>query len=105
MVNGMKRLFLADIISPRLFLRDTAARLFSDINKVSDNRVILDFTSVESISRSFAHEYLLRKKQSKKEITEDHLPINVVKMFDAIINSGNKQKVINQNVRFELLEA
>ncbi len=60
--NKDKTFILKKIISSDLILRDLATNLFKDIKKVKNDAVVLNFKDVESISRSFAQEYLMQKK-------------------------------------------
>jgi len=81
-------------ISDNLALRDSARRLFESINNNEDKEVIIDFTNVIAISRSFTHEYIENKKKASKPIKEINMPLNVQKMF-AIVNRNNpKVKLI-----------
>jgi hypothetical protein len=63
--------------------------------------VQIDFSGVSSISRSFAHQYLQRKNESKKIIKEINLSENIARMFDAVRNSNHKKDIIDRSsVRF-----
>lgn len=74
------RLKVAEVLSENLILRDTANMLFDMVEK-TDEEVVLDFEGVRSISRSFAHQYVLRRKSSRKTIKEENVPEEVLKMF------------------------
>ncbi len=47
--------------------------------------VIIDFEGVKTITRSFAHEYLQRKKASKKPVEERNVPSNVQRMMETVL--------------------
>ena len=88
-MNSSNRLQIREIVSENLALRDLATEFFDKIDSMKEKEVIIDFKKVRSISRSFAQEYLLRKKESKKKIIEANVPENVKKMFE-IINQQQK---------------
>ena len=54
---------------------------------MAENKMQIDFSDVLSISRSFAHQYVTRRKKSQKRITEINLPENVEKMFRVVDNN------------------
>jgi hypothetical protein len=79
-------------LGPNLALRDTAISLFDLIEALSDHSITIDFSGVESISRSFADEYVKRKASSHKNIKERNVPQNVVKMLDIVTKPSNGQR-------------
>ena len=70
--------------SKDLALRFTADILFDRIESLPARKIIIDFVNIESISRSFAQEYLSRKRQTTKCIEEINIPLNVEKMLDIV---------------------
>lgn len=68
-------------ISDHLALRNNAASFFETLDKLSVENIIIDFSGVRSISRSFAQEYVDRKKNTRKSIREINTPENIEKMF------------------------
>jgi len=86
---------IVDILSSDLAMRNSAIKLFFHINSLPVRKIILDFDSVTSISRSFSDEYLHQKKVSDKEIEEINTPIFVEKMFFVITHSKEKTKLID----------
>lgn len=86
--------------SEQLYSRDSADSLFQTIEKNTDARIIVDFSKVETISRSFAQQYLLRKNASNKLVTETNVPEYVRKMLDFVENNKSKPhfKEINRVV-------
>ncbi len=87
---------LSILLSPRLGFRDSAMDLFHMINNLSSDTVEIDFTGVEFMSRSFAHEYIQQEKKSEKKILESNIPENVDIMFRAVrrsIKNPHKLKV------------
>ena len=85
---------ISEKVSKDLALRDIADALFDDIESLTESAVVIDFSEVTSIARSFAHQYSLRKKSSKKDISEINMPINIRKMFDIVENKYEKTKLI-----------
>lgn len=55
----------------------------------------MDFSEIKSISRSFAHQYLIRKRASKKKITEINIPSSVAKMFSIVDSSTKKDQIVD----------
>jgi len=83
---------IAKVLSPNLALRDTASEFFDSVEALGCTEVTLDFSNVETITRSFAHEYLSRKRTTTKKVIEKNVPLSVQKMFMAIENSNNKPR-------------
>ena len=72
---------VAEEIAPNLMLRGVADAFFDKLEKKSANYVIIDFKGAKSISRSFAHQYLVRKSRSKKMINEANMNDDIRRMF------------------------
>src|SRR3989338_601448 len=87
------KIIIKEKVSENLALRDLASSFFDKIEKNEIRQVIIDFKGIKSISRSFAQEYLYRKANSRKNITETNIPENVEKMFE-IINEPEKRTQI-----------
>ncbi len=49
---------------------------------MESEKLTLDFRTVKSVSRSFAHQYSVRKKASKKEIAETNMSAEIMLMFE-----------------------
>jgi len=81
-------------ISTNLALRDSAKRLFDNINNSDDQEAILDFSNIISISRSFTQEYMENKKKTSKSIKEINMPLNVTKMFEVVNRNNPKIKLV-----------
>jgi len=93
-MNTSVKLVVKDIFSKYLALRYSADRLFDQINSSPEKKVIVDFIGITSISRSFAHEYFLKKKESSKIITEKNMSQNVEKMFLLVSHPVSKIKFL-----------
>ena len=100
------RVKVAKVLSENLALRSSADMLFNIIEKAHDEEVIIDFQGVRSISRSFAHQYFLRKISSTKKIREENMPEVVLHMFKIVMEKRHPAKhelpLPNQPVRLEL---
>ena len=83
---------VSDMLSRNLALRDSASYLFDEIEDINNRHVTVDFKGVETITRSFAHEYITRKSNTSKDVTEINVPIDVEKMFEAASYTPKKKK-------------
>jgi hypothetical protein len=72
------------IVAADLAFRDSANRFFDRLEAMPQPNVTVDFRKVRSITRAFAHQYLLRKEASTKQISETNVPQNVRRMFDIV---------------------
>ncbi len=82
-------------ISKDLALRDIANQFFDKIEKLEDKYIEIDFSNICSITRSFAHQYIFRKRQSNKIINEKNVPIYIQKMFNIVQNKNDKPKLLD----------
>lgn len=82
--TASKVILIKDFISADLALRRSANRLFNHIRSIPEKKIIVDFVGIRSITRSFAHQYILRKDKSKKTIKQIHIPRKVKAMFDIV---------------------
>jgi anti-anti-sigma regulatory factor len=76
-----------------LMLRSTVTPLFRRISRSNARRVVVDFSGVEFMSRSFADEYLAAKAASLKQIEERRVPVEVKRMMSIVsrqLASGSK---------------
>jgi len=62
---------ISEKVSKDLALRDIADALFDDIESLTESAVVIDFSEVTSIARSFAHQYSLREEVLKEENLRD----------------------------------
>lgn len=65
-----------------IFTRNACCFFFENLNKLKDEEIILDFSKVKFVSRSFVDEYLKRKQISKKRIVEINMSEEVCSMFN-----------------------
>ena len=71
------RIPLRRSLAPYLALRVSADRLFNQIEKSSAKEAIIDFSEVESMTRSFAHQYSIRKAKCPKSVREANVPASI----------------------------
>jgi len=86
------RINIAEELSSDLAFRDIATSFMNRIESLDHPVVIIDFRVVESITRSFAHEYVSRRDRSDLEIQELNVPRSVLQMFTIINNSERKPR-------------
>lgn len=67
-----------------LMLRKTVPHLFRKIDKLAANKVVLDFSKVEFMSRSFADQFIAAKTASRKPIGEQNVSIEVRRMLKIV---------------------
>lgn len=91
---------LKNMLSSDLALRESVNILFDKIETLNCKKIEVDFREIRSITRSFAHQYVIRKKQSKKMIINKNVPLTIKKMFD-VVNRSEQQltSVVRTKVR------
>ena len=85
-----------------LSLRYNANLLFDSIDKSKEQEIVLDFSKITFMSRSFAQQYLMRKKQSPKQIVEKNVPEVVAKMF--MVVKKQKSESVFKAKDFQVIE-
>ncbi len=88
------------MLSANLALRETATRLVQYIEGLPNPEVVLDFSDVKTISRSFAHEYSTRKRDIHKQIREANVSADVAKMF-AVVEEARAKRPSHTRIDFE----
>jgi len=94
---------ISKAISADLALRSLADDFFSKIERSKTDVIIVDFKGVNSITRSFAHEYITRKKTIDKRIIEENVPMHVEKMFNVVRSPGNKKDMSLAPASYDIL--
>ena len=79
-----KTIMISEELYPNLGMNSVAADLFNEINQSEFQKIIIDFTNVVFMSRSFTQEYLFQKLKTTKEIVEINVPEDVEKMFEVV---------------------
>jgi hypothetical protein len=100
MISRSKTINVAEVLSANLALRETAARFVLYIEGLPDSEVILDFSDVRTISRSFAHEYSMRKRDLHKRIREANVSSDVAKMF-AVVKEAHAKRPSRPRIDFD----
>ena len=80
---------VVDLLAPDLCLRYAADLLFDTLGNEGSETIELDFSGIESISGTFAHQYLRRRDSSSMKIVESNMPDNIRKMMEVIKNRSN----------------
>lgn len=79
---------IKDSISSHLAIRKSAISFFEkEVSNIPSEQLKIDFSNVLSMNHSFAHEYIVNKRSSLKQIEEINVPSNVLKMFEMAKNS------------------
>ena len=100
MTSRTKTINVADVLTANLALRETAARLLLYIEGLPDAEVILDFSEVRTISRSFAHEYCMRKRDLHRRIREANVSPDVAKMF-VVVREARTKRASRSRIDFD----
>lgn len=82
--NDLATLCIQKQISSNLSFRHSADALFEYINSRNESKIVVDFSGIESITRSFAHQYVLNKIESNKQILERDIPSEIKPMFELV---------------------
>jgi len=101
--NKVKIIDIAETISNNLAFRQSVNDLFKHIKKMEESTIKIDFSDATFMSNSFAHQYLLNKRKSKKHISELNTPQNIRQMFDLVEKRKTKPKKIS-NIKPTVLE-
>jgi len=82
-------------LSEDLATRNRASQFFELMESSRADRVVVNFEMVQSISRSFADEYVKRKRAFRVAVSEKNVPINIQKMFEIVSAPVEKKQIIN----------
>jgi len=85
---------VSEAIAPDLMLRVVAEAFFDEIERSEDKTLILDFTAIRSVSRSFAHQYAIRKRASKKHLVEANMSPEIARMFELVNRNQQASRMI-----------
>jgi len=94
MKRESKAIRMADAIAPNLMLRGIADAFFDRLERARVEHFVLDFADIESISRSFAHQYMTRKKASNKRIKEVNVPENIRRMLELVGQVADRPRLL-----------
>jgi hypothetical protein len=84
------RIMVKNYLIGGLCLRMYAKKIYEDIEKSNHQNISLDFEGIKYLSRSFAHQLLIDKKKSDKEITYINISSEIKTMLDVVERSLNK---------------
>ena len=76
-----------------LLLRSWADELFNTLAEKKSQLFTLDFSDIDFVSRTFAHEYLKQKKAFNLPIKEKNMKENVEQMFRIAAQLPNKKDI------------
>lgn len=82
--------------SINLSLRASAEKLFKDIEYDQVPECVIDFDGIQSMSRSFAQEFLTMMDNSKKRINCVNEPYDISMMFAVVRNPKKKAVIVDQ---------
>ena len=78
---------IRDFVSADLEIKKSAITFIEkEVEGAPSDDIRIDFSNVKSITPEFAHQYLMSKRKSKKEIHEVNFPSHV----ESIINKAEK---------------
>lgn len=100
MISRSKTINVANMLTPNLALRETAAKLISYVEGLPNSEIVMDFSDVRTITRSFAHEYCSRKRSTHKRITEANVSSDVARMF-AVVQDAHVRRASRSRIDFE----
>ncbi len=91
-MKALDEIKVSERVADNLATRRAADELFDFIQARPGKAVILNFRRVEFMSRSFAHEYLLKKKETRKRIVEKNMVSSVKRMFTFVKKEKDERK-------------
>jgi len=84
-----RKVSIFDKLGERIFTRITMQDFLSEISKLKEKEITLDFNNVKFISRSCTDEYLKFIRTSKKKIKSINQSPDVLMMIKAVENGLN----------------
>lgn len=95
----MKTFYIAKILNPDLMSRPLADDFYNYVKNSGEAKVIIDFSGVHFVTRSFMDEFYVTFrdwiKTSKVELV--NMPQEVARTFEAVKSTQNKRKVITDD--------
>ena len=65
-------------------MNSAAVEFLDNVDKIKDNDILIDFTGIIFVSRSFAQSYFTKKNKINKNITEINISENVKPLMEMI---------------------
>jgi hypothetical protein len=81
-----------------LSFRDSANDFFDELEKLACSDITLDFSGVQTISRSYAQQLLTRTSHSKTSVICVNRPDDIKKMFEIVKAGGDKPNVVSEKL-------
>lgn len=75
---------IKDKINSSLEMNSAAVEFLEEVNKIDDSDIVIDFTGVIFVSRSFAQSYFSTKNKLHKNISETNISEGVKPLMDMI---------------------
>lgn len=75
---------IKDKINSSLEMNSAAVEFLEDVDKIENNDIVIDFTGVVFVSRSFAQSYFTTKNKINKNITEINISDDVKPLMEMI---------------------
>ena len=94
-MSSHERIIVKELLSEDLAMRTSAVELFKAIDSNPSDSVEVDFTGIQSCTRSFADEYDRLKRLSPKTIRETNMPTSVLQLLMAVANPKRKDQVVD----------
>ncbi len=88
MGKTVKSIHISEAVAPNLMLRQNADSFFDYVEHLGVNTVAIDFKGVQFASRSFAHQYLVRRARSHIAVSEVNVPENVARMMELVASAS-----------------
>lgn len=75
---------IKDKLNSSLEMNSAAVEFLEDVDKIKDNDILIDFTGIVFVSRSFAQSYFTKKNKLNKNITEINISKEVKPLMEMI---------------------
>lgn len=100
MLSHSKTINVAKVLSPNLALRETAMDFVRQVERLPNPEVIIDFSAVRTVTRSFAHEYQARIRDVHKRVKEANMSPEVARMF-AVVQTARTTNPPRSHIDFD----
>ncbi|MBQ2651937.1 MAG: hypothetical protein IJF83_00125 [Methanobrevibacter sp.] len=80
----VQKVMIKDEINSSLEMNTAADDFLNKVNEIEDDEILIDFTGIVFISRSFAQAYFSKKNKLGKNIDEINVPDEVKPLLDLI---------------------
>ena len=88
------KLLLSEHFGNKIFTRSTISDFFDKLSSVKEDTIVLDFKSIDFISRSCADEYLKLKEKFAKKFVEENMSNAVCSMFKLVETQHKNSGII-----------